>query len=111
MPFMKRATFSALDTTDLAKLDAVVIYLDGFNNPGFSGGPVVFWDFSSHTYKVLAVIQGYKEDSAKVLVNGQHVDTPILVNTGIVTAYSIEHAMKAIEESQRQPTTAKSLPA
>lgn len=94
-PFMKRGTLSAIDATDR---DAIVIYLDGFNNPGFSGGPVVFWDFSSHTYKILAVVQGYKEDSAKVLVNGQHVDTPLLVNTGIVTAYSIQHAMKAIKD-------------
>ena len=84
-PFMKRGTLSAIDATDP---DAIVIYLDGFNNPGFSGGPVVFWDFSSHTYKILAVVQGYKEDSAKVIVNGQHVDTPLLVNTGIVTAYA-----------------------
>lgn len=103
-PFMKRGTLSAIDATDP---DAIVIYLDGFNNPGFSGGPVVFWDFSSRTYKILAVVQGYREDSAKVLVNGQHVDTPLLVNTGIVTAYSITHIMKAIEESQKPPSPAK----
>ncbi len=32
---------SAIDATHP---DAVVIYIDGFNNPGFSGGPIVFWD-------------------------------------------------------------------
>ena len=52
-------------------------------------------------------MQGYREDSAKVIVNGQHVDTPVLVNTGIATAYSIKHAMKAIEDSQEQPSMAK----
>ena len=45
-----------------------------------------------------------------MLVNGQHVDTPLLVNTGIVTAYSIKHAMKAIEESQKPPSPPKGLP-
>ena len=38
--------------------------------------PLCFGSFPAHAYKILAVVQGYKEDSAKVLVNGQHVDTP-----------------------------------
>jgi S1-C subfamily serine protease len=97
-PFIKRGTMSAIDATNP---DAVVIYIDGFNNPGFSGGPIVFFDFSKHEYAILGVVKGYKEDSAKVLINGQHVDTQLLVNTGILVAYSIEHAMKAIEASQK----------
>ena len=36
-PFMKRGTMSAIDATHS---DAVVIYIDGFNNPEFSGGPL-----------------------------------------------------------------------
>jgi S1-C subfamily serine protease len=103
-PFIKRGTLSAVDAT---KSDAVVIYIDGFNNPGFSGGPIVFWDFDKHAYEIIGVVQGYKEDSAKVLINGQHVDTQLLVNTGILVGYSIEHAMKAIEESDKHPEGAK----
>jgi S1-C subfamily serine protease len=99
MPFIKRGTMSAIDGTNQ---DAIVIYIDGFNNPGFSGGPIIYWDFSKHTYSILGVVKGYTEESAKVLINGQHVDTQILVNTGILVAYSMEHAMKAIEESNRQ---------
>lgn len=34
-PFLKSGTMSAIDATNP---DAVVIYIDGFNNPGFSGG-------------------------------------------------------------------------
>ncbi len=97
-PFIKRGTMSAIDANNA---DAVVIYIDGFNNPGFSGGPIVFWNFSKHAYEIIGVVKGYKEDSAKVLINGQHVDTQLLVNTGILVAYSIEHAMKAIEASQK----------
>ena len=103
-PFIKRGTMSAVDAT---KPDAVVIYIDGFNNPGFSGGPIIFWDFGSQAYKILGVVQGYKEDSAKVIINGQHVDTQLLVNTGILVGYNIVHAMKAIEESEKQPETTK----
>ncbi len=34
-PFIKRGTMSAIDSTNP---HAVVLYVDGFNNPGFSGG-------------------------------------------------------------------------
>jgi hypothetical protein len=101
-PFIKRGTMSAIDAT---RPDAVVIYIDGFNNTGFSGGPIVYWDFSQHAYRILGVVKGYKEDTAKVLINGEHVDTQLLVNSGILIAYSIDHAMKAIEESQKHPQT------
>lgn len=100
-PFIKRGTMSAADWSNP---EAVVIYIDGFNNPGFSGGPIVFWDFEKHRYALLGVVQGYKEDSAKILVNGQHVDTQLLVNTGILVGYSIKHAMDAIVASQTQST-------
>jgi hypothetical protein len=98
-PFIKKGTMSAIDGT---RPDAVVIYIDGFNNPGFSGGPIVYWNFSTHSYGILGVVKGYQEETAKVLINGQHVDTQLLVNSGILVAYSVAHAMKAIEESQKQ---------
>jgi S1-C subfamily serine protease len=98
-PFIKRGTMSAIDATNR---DAVVLYIDGFNNPGFSGGPIVFWDFTKRTYEILGVVQGYREDAAKVLINGRHVDTQILVNTGILVAYDIRPAMKAIEASNEE---------
>jgi S1-C subfamily serine protease len=100
-PFIKRGTMSAIDAADK---DAIVLYIDGFNNPGFSGGPIIYYGFSDHVYHILGVVQGYKEDSAKVLVNGQHVDTQLLVNTGILVGYSIDHAMQAIRDSEAQTT-------
>jgi hypothetical protein len=95
-PFIKRGTMSAIDASNP---DAVVLYIDGFNNPGFSGGPIVYWDFSKHAYRILGVVQGYREDTAKVLINGQHVDTKLLVNSGILVGYSIDHAIQAIKQS------------
>jgi S1-C subfamily serine protease len=103
VPFIKRGTMSAIDGSDP---NAVVIYIDGFNNPGFSGGPVLYWNYAAHTYEILGVVMGYREDSAKVLVNGQHVDTNVLVNTGILVAYSIQHAIEAIDHSNVAATPA-----
>lgn len=97
--FVKQGLVSAIDAT---KPDAVVLYVDGANNPGFSGGPIVFWNPSTRAYEIIGVIMGYKEDSAKAMINGQQVETNILVNSGILVGYSIDHALKAIEENQKQ---------
>ncbi|MGC2202040.1 MAG: serine protease [Stellaceae bacterium] len=96
LPFIKRGTMSAIDATNP---DAVVYYIDGFNNRGFSGGPILFWKFSTHTYKILGVVKGYRNDTAQLLVNGQQVDTNILVNSGILIGYSIDLAIQAIDQS------------
>jgi hypothetical protein len=96
LPFMKRGTMSAIDGTNP---DAVVYYIDGFNNPGFSGGPIIFWNFDRHVYQIIGVVKGYREDTAKVLINGQHVDTQLLVNSGILVAYGIQNAIDAIQKS------------
>jgi hypothetical protein len=96
-PFIKKGTMSAMDATNQ---DAVVLYIDGFNNPGFSGGLIVYWDLNKHAYGIAGVVMGYKEDTAKVLINGQHVDTQLLVNSGILVGYGIEHAIQAIERGQ-----------
>jgi len=99
-PFIKRGTMSAVD---FSNPKAVVLYIDGFNNPGFSGGPIIYWDFRDHVIKIVGVVKGYKEDTAKVLLNGVHVDTQLLVNSGILIGYSINHAVEAIEQVRKQP--------
>ena len=91
---------SAIDATNR---DAVVLYIDGFNNPGFSGGPIVYWDFEKHAYRILGVVKGYREDTAKIMVNGEHVDTNLLENSGILVGYSIQHAIQAIERAKQSP--------
>lgn len=98
IPFIKRGTMSAIDATNS---DAVILYIDGFNNPGFSGGPIVFWSFSDHAYRILGVVQGYRNDTAKTLINGRAADTPILVNSGILLGYSIAHATEAIQRFEK----------
>ena len=96
LPFMKRGSMSAVDASNS---EAVVYYIDGFNNPGFSGGPVLYWEFATRTYKILAVVKGYRNDTAKVLINGKPVETNILVNSGILVSYSIQYAIDAIEKN------------
>lgn len=98
-PFIKRGTMSAIVATNP---DAVLLYIDGFNNEGFSGGPIVFWDFSDHVYKILGVVKGYKPEAAKVIINGQAINTNVLVDSGILVGYGIGYAIQAIENDAKQ---------
>ena len=97
-PFIKSGTMSAMDALNPK---AVLLYIDGFNNPGFSGGPIVYWDFGKHSYAILGVVKGFQPENAQIIVNGKNVDTDVLVNSGILVAYSIHHAIDAIEEGKK----------
>jgi hypothetical protein len=121
--FVKKGVMSASTVEN----GVVVIFLDGHNNPGFSGGPIVYRDFdrSDFVYKLAGVVSGYRpeltpvlcpkeikpnEDLSKVeswrvvkLPDGRRLrleDTDHLVatNTGIVVGYSIEHAVDLIRK-------------
>lgn len=94
LPFMKRGTMSAIDNSNR---DATLLYIDGFNNPGFSGGPIIFWNFTTHNYEIIGVVKGYRTDTAKVEVNGKVLDSNVLVNSGILIGYSIQNALDAID--------------
>lgn len=94
IPFIKRGTISAINHNDP---NAVIVYIDGFNNPGFSGGPILYCDFHKLAYGLLRVVNGYRADAAKITVHGQPVDADVLVNSGILIGYSIKRAVQAID--------------
>jgi hypothetical protein len=72
--------------------DDLLILLDGLNNPGFSGGPVVAPDmFSPFTnfraQKLIGVISGYRNDNIPLNVNGQRINNAsVAANSGIIIA-------------------------
>lgn len=47
IPFLKSGIVSAMDDRDP---EANLLYLDGHNNSGFSGGPIVFWYTESRRF-------------------------------------------------------------
>src|SRR5262249_35467431 len=65
LPFTKRATFSSLAPQG----SGAIIYLDGYNNPGFSGGPIVARDLdrSDYVIKVVGVVSGFFPDILPVM--------------------------------------------
>jgi hypothetical protein len=91
-PFVKKAIFSGQKTEPDG---AHVWFLDGINNPGFSGGPVVFKQGGSDSWHVAAVVSGYRAEH--VGVHGGEGAVP--VNTGIIVAHDIAAAVEAIDHS------------
>jgi hypothetical protein len=60
LAIIKRGTFSGQVELNKTR-KATVILLDGYNNPGFSGGPIVYRDFDQPGYvmKLAGVVSGF----------------------------------------------------
>ena len=89
LPFVKKATVSLLDHRRL--------FLDGHNNPGFSGGPVVFKNPVHQGYKVAAVISGYQAAKEPIYEGSQITNLSYQDNTGIIEAYTVSWAVDLIK--------------
>lgn len=95
IPLVKSATFSAFN------IDGNLV-LDGHNNPGFSGGPVVFIPKGKQTgqFSVAGIITSYPTFEEPVVdEKGQTTDFHININPGIVFASPILEAVKLIEDN------------
>lgn len=91
LPFVKKATLSMIE-------NGSVLYLDGHNNPGFSGGPVVFKKNDFDEFNVCAIISGYRNELVETKVDNTttiHVKT----NSGIIIAYGINNALDLIKNN------------
>lgn len=95
MPLVKKATMSAID------FNPNLFFLDGHNNPGFSGGPVVFSEVGKPgaQLSVAGVISGYRFRNEPVYLEGKRTPLEFKYNTGIILAYGIKHAIDLISEN------------
>ena len=100
VPFVKRVTVSTLFGKPYL--------LDGHNNPGFSGGPVVFCPPGRKEFQVAAVVSGYRWASAPVR-DQENKDTELHLreNTGIVVAYDANEAIALIRANPKGLATGK----
>jgi len=70
--------------------------LDGHNNPGFSGGPVVFRPLNVQEFQVFGIVSGYQTENVDVLFEGKRTGLTSPTNTGIVVCPSIKRATDII---------------
>jgi hypothetical protein len=90
LPFVKKAVVSLFD--------GARYLLDGHNNPGFSGGPLVFHQPPNMEFRIAAVISGFQATAEPVFAGDQKTPLSYHYNTGIIVAYQIEAALRLISE-------------
>ncbi len=108
LPYVKHCIISGMDQ------EAHMWILDGINNAGFSGGPVIVG--TGTDLKIAAVISGYIQEPADVIpqppalilergkIGRQSPKTPpapketVNLNSGFILAYDISHAVDIIKE-------------
>lgn len=98
LPLVKGGILSAMMNFD-SKGDEILL-IDGHNNPGFSGGPVVFSKLGDRTqFKVAGVVSAYRYEAEPIYHGGHETELAYRANTGIVIAYSIKYALELIEKN------------
>lgn len=96
IPFVKSGILSAIEPHQIEGYS--ILYVDGFTNPGFSGGPLVFKDARSGELKVAGVVSGYRINADSVVDKNTTTTLTVLANSGIVVAYDISSAVAAIRK-------------
>lgn len=93
LPFVKRGIISAF-----ANGEGEPFFVDGINNPGFSGGPVSVVKLPENP-SIIGVVSAYRFEEQSVYSQGQKTGLNVQVNTGLLIAYSIEYAITAIKKN------------
>jgi S1-C subfamily serine protease len=82
----------------IATPDQDFMILDARNNPGFSGGPVIF--LTEGKIGVAGVISGMRWAQQEINLPAQPNSVKVWTDAGLVTAYAIEHALNLIKSSE-----------
>jgi hypothetical protein len=94
-PIIKKGILSGMIKTN----GCSIMLLDGHNNPGFSGGPVVFYDYYVNKYMIGGVISGYLFQENKIA--GDTTKKLIVQeNSGIILCFDIKNALEIIDNQQ-----------
>lgn len=84
VPFVKTGIVSSFSSVSGG---SQLIYCDGHNNPGFSGGPIVTVS-PTNQVTVIAVVSAYRYNEDPVLLNGADTGLVYRANTGLVIGYA-----------------------
>lgn len=110
MPLIKKACLSALIKDEEA---GTTFLLDGHNNPGFSGGPVIFAALGQSfplKFNVLGVVSGYRFDDEPAFLDDDPLPVTVRANTGIVICPSIEYALQEIRNNPNGVAITRKMP-
>ncbi len=93
IPFIKGALLSGAAGSTFE-----TFILDGLNNPGFSGGPVVFHpdDIQQKPLSVLGVVSAYRSEESDIFFEGKLTGHKTRANTGLVICPTIKRVTEII---------------
>jgi S1-C subfamily serine protease len=94
LPFVKKGIISAFVH---AEAGTQILVIDGLNNPGFSGGPVVVSDLKNRQLTVAGVISSYRFQEDRIFEEGKETNLKVRSNSGLVLAYGIRKALDVIK--------------
>ncbi len=96
IPLVKKGILSAFQVGEVKTL-----LLDGHNNPGFSGGPVVcqIVNDRSNELTAIGIVSGYHDEPKPIYVGESETPFTYYDNTGIVVAAAIDHALDLIQRN------------
>ena len=83
----------------LVKNNYEVLYLDGHNNPGFSGGPVVYKSPNNNRFQICGVVSGYRIQEQPGFASGSPLNIYFRENTGIIISHGINSAIDIIHNN------------
>ena len=93
IPFLK--TVSVAHVTDLS--DPIhCVFLDGYANPGFSGGPVLVREAGKDELRVAAVVSAFHYEHDPIYVGTDHLTLNAPKNSDLIISYDIKHALDLI---------------
>lgn len=95
IPFIKKGILSNF----LLEKPKKILLIDGLNNPGFSGGPVVYFHQQTQSFQLAGIISGYRFEIANAMHQNKEIDIQIKTNTGIIISYGIEAALELIHNN------------
>ncbi|HBG62155.1 MAG: hypothetical protein A2Y03_00515 [Omnitrophica WOR_2 bacterium GWF2_38_59] len=77
-----------------------MMFIDAYNNKGFSGGPVVAIDYNDgKKRRIVGVISGYKNEQNYVFNGAIDTGLKAISNSGLLIAYDIRPAIEAIKKN------------
>ena len=88
LPFVKKAIVSLFEEDKYL--------LDGHNNQGFSGGPVVFKASNRSEFQVASIVSAYRSVNLPVFEGSRETGLSYQYNTGIVVTFKIGKALEII---------------
>ena len=95
--FIKKGICSSIDTKNP---EIKVIWIDGYSNPGFSGGPIVFKDIFTENFKIAGVLIGHINERIDIMDEKDKTGLYVEINCGFIYSIGIGSIIKLIKENQ-----------